>query len=1390
MIGETRWLSVRQARVPSPDANTSAYWFKATDAQAGTLEAAWCEDNDVDESDDDEPLAAGYAENHKRDQNDIVEASARVAAKDAALKTRTDRDVDEATQSMVSGMLTQKRKEKSRALSRQAQKVSGGTTAQVPRWDEGENDELFQSGGFRAYHGGSGSGFGSGSGSGPGASTGWRGGHEHTRLGHLDVRPTTPGGRGEGFGHSPAPPGSHFKITRASSPLGGGRRSVNRITPYPVTAVSKELRDKQEMKDAAWARRINQSICDLRGQNFSVETSPWLARFLLDERRMNQIKHVVLNGSFIEPSFCLDLCRILAHTHGVVSLEMINCGMKIQALAPLCMLIQRGNEGVAHEDESGEARRKLLNAKNLEESKKHEQGVSKHKHQRHNLRGRRDARAAFERGGSIMSSAKNLHLSLPDRPGDGALPKKAGSRRCGIGLNEDVADVSQLERRKAEAVALRETIMKQFNFSANGLQSIKIGGNRIGDRGMITLAGVLANDGVIRILDVSSTGFGESGAVAVGGMLENTSSLEWLSMEWNLIGSGKGAKAIGAGLASSFTLKCLDVSSCSLGDKGGSYIASALADNELLEELDLGSNRLSRDTAEVLADALRKNGTLKSLTLENNPLGYEGAGQIVKAMMVNTVLDVLNLQKCSFMKDDKASHGVSFDENKPAGNYRLNLSLPGHYIVATKLVELWEHQGEKTWRNVTLDGKKFVLKEDHHWPKRMPQKGHLVLDFVPNEHRGKNSMLPISHEDFDELWCQILHPGVPIDQIGRGADNVEASDEWILSYAAVLTQGLYFRAEQVAQMIQTLSWSDNRVKLMTMIFGRIVDLDNIVQIERVLKPSEWSRALNMLGMQNSYHPQNLTGSYSLNLARSVDYMIAMRLRDSYLKQSEMEQDQGVVVTPSEENPCWRNVILNFKPLEGPAEFGIGPKHLAELDIPTEGVLSLDFVSFSTPAKEAKPISVGGFNYLLDVLKQPLKGNDSRMTLQVARDLRMGTTSYLDTNFQNWKERRASGGTESFASMVLAHNKSVRRKMTLVTEEDGGVDVVDGVEVAAAESAPLLRTRVSTFAHPTENEHPGPEIEPIPRAALEQVVREECDGKDLEEVATEVVVRLQGEIFNARDVADSCYYILEGTAKAYVSRKIDDVYEDIPVTKYGRGHFMNDEAVCRDREHSIVTARAAGDDALKLLRIPKDIMLSILSSPGDTAKAIAHNAEKREFFFVEEAYEHANKVIAEVKLPDEYDPMAPQPISFERLAAALKKQGFDPETMEKTVAPGDFITEVGKPAEAAYYIVHGSVASTSVWAERARKSAEHLVGKDDGGTLSSSRSPTRSPAASAAARSGAVSALSDDTSAAGVGDEFAKTAAAADADERGSVAVNPGLIVGMIPLALNLKVGKP
>ena len=50
------------------------------------------------------------------------------------------------------------------------------------------------------------------------------------------------------------------------------------------------------------------------------------------------------------------------------TLEMINCGMKIQALQPLCMLVQRGNERVTNEDESGAVRRNLVGLCKVESS--------------------------------------------------------------------------------------------------------------------------------------------------------------------------------------------------------------------------------------------------------------------------------------------------------------------------------------------------------------------------------------------------------------------------------------------------------------------------------------------------------------------------------------------------------------------------------------------------------------------------------------------------------------------------------------------------------------------------------------------------------------------------------------------------------------------------------------------------------------------------------------------------------------------------------------------------------------------------------------------------------------------------------------------------------------
>ena len=158
---------------------------------------------------------------------------------------------------------------------------------------------------------------------------------------------------------------------------------------------------------------------------------------------------------------------------------------------------------------------------------------------------------------------------------------------------------SQYARARAEALALKQRVIAKFDFVPAGLQELNLRGNMLGDRGIVLLASVLEQDRMIRVLDLARTGFGEIGAVALGAAMENMGALEWLSLEWNLIGSGKGALGIATGLRNSITLKCLDISECSLGDKGGSFIASALAENEVLQEIDLGSNRLSRETAEV-----------------------------------------------------------------------------------------------------------------------------------------------------------------------------------------------------------------------------------------------------------------------------------------------------------------------------------------------------------------------------------------------------------------------------------------------------------------------------------------------------------------------------------------------------------------------------------------------------------------------------------------------------------------------------------------------------------------------------------------------------------------------------------------------------------------------
>lgn len=70
---------------------------------------------------------------------------------------------------------------------------------------------------------------------------------------------------------------------------------------------------------------------------------------------------------------------------------------------------------------------------------------------------------------------------------------------------------------------------------------------------------------------------------------------------------------------------------------------------------------------------------------------------------------------------------VTFNPNEPDGTYELRLSRPSERQVALELLDLAADQGLKTWRNATLNGRRFRLVG--HSRQLIPEEGVLVLTF-------------------------------------------------------------------------------------------------------------------------------------------------------------------------------------------------------------------------------------------------------------------------------------------------------------------------------------------------------------------------------------------------------------------------------------------------------------------------------------------------------------------------------------------------------------------------------------------------------------------------------------------------------------------------------------
>ena len=260
----------------------------------------------------------------------------------------------------------------------------------------------------------------------------------------------------------------------------------------------------------------------------------------------------------------------------------------------------------------------------------------------HGARGSRDA--PMGRGGgrrAAPASTKRATLDL------GAGDMKALDATMQLSeemANENASDLELVVRNPRDNTAwlLNQALRGSVGMSnASRLTSLTLrGGKGLSPAGFGTLIRALGDAKYLKKLDLSSCGLGEDAGPLLSNVLDEYGCpLERLDLRGNFLGSN-GATALSKGLATTKTLKVLNLAQNVIGAKGMEALAEALARDtdegmdaattSSVEDLDLQHNGCGDDGCSALAR--HGLGNLQRLLLGFNGIGASGARAIADAL--------------------------------------------------------------------------------------------------------------------------------------------------------------------------------------------------------------------------------------------------------------------------------------------------------------------------------------------------------------------------------------------------------------------------------------------------------------------------------------------------------------------------------------------------------------------------------------------------------------------------------------------------------------------------------------------------------------------------------------------------------------------------------------
>ena len=160
--------------------------------------------------------------------------------------------------------------------------------------------------------------------------------------------------------------------------------------------------------------------------------------------------------------------------------------------------------------------------------------------------------------------------------------------------------------------------------------------------GMDVLSNVLRNYSCIRELKLAKNHIEEKEIKQLSQALQVNQGLVTLDIRLNSIGD-IGAFHLAEGLNKNCYLRTLNVTSTGLTGPGCCHLVQGLCKNISLTEIDIGFNEVMDTGCQSVADAIADNYNIKKLRMRDNAITWYGAKYLFRALRLNSHLKVLDI---------------------------------------------------------------------------------------------------------------------------------------------------------------------------------------------------------------------------------------------------------------------------------------------------------------------------------------------------------------------------------------------------------------------------------------------------------------------------------------------------------------------------------------------------------------------------------------------------------------------------------------------------------------------------------------------------------------------------------------------------------------------------